>query len=55
MGTITPLKDRIEKREGNVIQLRRQPRWIQRSLAASKGERFTAVKDATDWRPEPAA
>lgn len=33
MGTITPLKDRIDARKGEVIELRRTPQWIQRMQA----------------------
>jgi hypothetical protein len=55
MGTVTPIRDRIEARKGEVIELRRQPRWLERRMAESKGNRFVAVKDTSEWRPEPAA
>jgi hypothetical protein len=56
MGSLTPLQDRIDaRRDGKVIELRRQPRWLERRLAETRGERFVAVKDTSEWRPEPAA
>jgi hypothetical protein len=31
MGTLTPIKDRLDaKRADNVVELRKQPRWIER-------------------------
>jgi hypothetical protein len=51
MGTVTPIRDRIEaKRTDNVVELRKQPRWIERMA-----ERGLPNKDLTSWRPGPDA
>lgn len=50
MGTLTPLKDRIDARKGEVIELRKQPRWIERMQ-----QRGLPDKDMTGWRPSPEA
>jgi hypothetical protein len=57
MGSLTPLQDRIDaRRDGKVIELRRQPRWLERRMAERRGESpWVAVKDTSEWRPEPAA
>lgn len=50
MGSLTPLQDRIDaRRDGKVIELRRQPRWLERRMAEAKGERFVAVQDNTSY------
>lgn len=55
MGTITPLRDRIEDRR-KVIELAKQPRWIERRMAERRGQSpWVAIKDTSEWRPEPAA
>lgn len=50
MGTLTPIKDRLEKRDAKVIELRKQPAWIRRMQ-----ERGLPDKDMTGWRPSPDA
>jgi hypothetical protein len=53
MASPTPLLDRIQnkRRDPNqVIELRKQPRWIERMNAGQ-----TKAKDLTGWRPSPDA
>jgi len=56
MNQPASLTDYLERhRSGKLIELRRQPKWLERRMAEAKGERFVAVKDTSEWRPEPAA
>lgn len=55
MGTITPIRERIEERR-KIIDLAKQPRWMERRMADRQGQSpFIAIKDTSEWRPDPAA
>lgn len=60
MNSPTPILDRIRRRDNEraekLIELRRQPRWIERRRQESQGRSpFAAVKDMSEWRPGPDA